>query len=109
MWCVCVFVCECSQVRHAELLDQVAALQVAQRDAAELSALVTQLQLLKGDGAALAGLVAEVDRVRADNAALHRKSLTLPSLQAEYERLRVRDGVLQEAGSCVVLHSPPTA
>lgn len=54
-----------------------------------MAAMVVKLQLLQNDQSHLSQLVAEVDKVTADNALLHGKSLALPGLQAEHDRLKV--------------------
>ena len=55
-----------------------------------MAALVAQLQVLKRDQGQLKVLHDQVEALKADNSVLHRKSLRLPALQEEHERLQVR-------------------
>jgi cell shape-determining protein MreC len=81
--------CAASQVRHSNLLEQVQQLEVLRKENGEMAALVAQLQVLKNDQQHMQGLCNQVEQLCADNATLQRRSQTLPSLQAENERLKV--------------------
>lgn len=54
-----------------------------------MAALISELQLLKRDEQQLNEVCDQVEALKASNAALQRKSLKLPALQEEHERLQV--------------------
>jgi hypothetical protein len=64
-------------------------LEVLRQENAEMAALVAQLQVLKRDQGQLQALHDQVEALKADNSVLHRKSLRLPALHEEHERLQV--------------------
>jgi hypothetical protein len=78
-----------TQEEHRQLLQQVQELETLRRENGEMAALVAQLAVLRREQGQLSSLCDQVEALRADNTMLHRKSLRLPMLQEEQERLQV--------------------
>lgn len=78
-----------TQDQHRQLLQQVQELETLRRENAEMAALVAQLAVLRREQGQLSSLCDQVEALKADNSMLHRKSLRLPMLQEEQERLQV--------------------